>query len=600
MEVYFIVVSLIVYFVEFLFPGSRTRLQRLQLKQLELRKQKLDFIRWYNWHMDLVSKIKEFFKGEVSVSEPDLEKYSRDASLFKIRPQIVVFPKDVEDIKGLVKFVSDNKSHEPDLSLTMRSGGTDMTGGALSESIVVDVSKHLNQFKKIGDDYAVAEPGLFYRDFERETLKKNLLLPSYPASREICTVGGMAANNSGGEKTLQYGKTIDYVQELKVILRDGQEYVVHPLAESELEEKKNTPGLEGEIYAQVSDLVVKNYDLLQKAKPRVSKNSSGYYLWDVYNPVKKTFDLTKLLVGSQGTLGIITEIKFRLIKPKKHHRLLVIFLKDVKLLAQITQKILRFGPESFESYDDHTFKVAIKFFPELARKLKGGLVRLGLNFLHEFWLIFLKGMPKMVMLAEFSGETEEEAYQKARAAEKSLEEFKLDAKISMPGYDTEKYWIIRRESFNFLRQKIKNLRTAPFIDDIIVKPSHLPRFLPQLYAILEDYPIIYTVAGHVGDGNFHIIPLMDFTDAKVRNLIVQISRRVYDLVIKFEGSISAEHNDGLIRGPYLSRFFGQEVYRLFEEVKKIFDPENIFNPGKKVGSSLEYSLDHLDLSKKQN
>ena len=219
-------------------------------------------------------------------------------------------------------------------------------------------------------------------------------------------------------------------------------------------------------------------------------------------------------------------------------------------------------------------------------------------FLHELGLILLNGVPKMVLLAEFSGDTEEEAYNKARVAERSLEELKLSTKISMPGYDTEKYWVIRRESFNFLRHKIKKLRAAPFIDDIIVKPEHLPQFLPQLYEVLDDYAIIYTVAGHVGDGNFHIIPLMDLTDPKAKNLIVQISRRVYDLVIKFGGSISAEHNDGLIRGPYLRQFFGQEVFNLFEEVKKIFDPEGIFNPGKKTGASLDYSLNHLDSAPK--
>ncbi|MBI2052538.1 MAG: FAD-binding oxidoreductase [Candidatus Sungbacteria bacterium] len=550
--------------------------------------------------MDLVAKIKEFFKGEITVAAADLEKYSRDASLFKIKPQLAVAPQNVEDIKNLVKFVSDHKSENSDLALTVRSGGTDMTGGALSESIVVDVSKHINRLKEVGDNYAVVEPGMFYRDFEKATLGKNLLLPSYPASREICTVGGMAANNSGGEKTLKYGKTIDYVAEIKAILRDGREYVFKPVSESELEAKKSQSDLEGDIYRQISDLAVNNYDILQKAKPRVSKNSSGYYLWDVYNSVKKTLDISKLIVGSQGTLGIVTEIKFNLVKPKKHRRLLVIFLKNGKLLAQIVQKILGFGPESFESYDDHTFKVALKFLPELAKKLKGGLVRLCFNFLHEFVLILFNGMPKMVLLAEFSGDTEEEIYNKARAAERSLEELKLSTKISIPGYDTEKYWVIRRESFNFLRQKIKNLRAAPFIDDIIVKPEHLPQFLPQLYEVLDDYAIIYTIAGHVGDGNFHIIPLMDLTDPKAKNLIVQISRRVYALVIKFGGSISAEHNDGLIRGPYLKQFFGPEIYRLFEEVKKVFDPAGIFNPGKKVGASLDYSLSHLDSSKKES
>ncbi len=544
--------------------------------------------------MDLVSKIKEFFKGEVTTSDSDLEKYSRDASLFKIRPQVVVFPKDTEDIKNLVSFVAKNKTEYSNLSITMRSGGTDMTGGPLSESMVVDVSKHINKLKEVGVDYAVAEPGLFYRDFEKETLKKNLLLPSFPASREICTLGGMVANNAGGEKTLAYGKTIDYVASLKMVLRDGEEHIFTPISETELEVKKSENNLEGEIYTKISNLVNSNYDLLQKAKPKVSKNSSGYYLWDVWNPNKKVFDLTKLLVGSQGTLGVITEIKFNLIKPKKHRRLLVIFLKDMGVLAEVVRKVLQFRPESFESYDDHTFKIAIKFLPELARQLKSGIFNLLFNFLHEFWLIFMKGMPKLVMLAEFSGESETEAYNQARAAEKSLIEFGLETKISLPGYDTEKYWVIRRESFNLLRQKIKNLRTAPFIDDVIVKPDKLPQFLPQLYAVLDSYPIVYTIAGHVGDGNFHIIPLMDLADVRARNFIVEIGRKVYDLVKKFEGSISAEHNDGLVRGPYLEQFFGGEVCQLFKEVKDVFDPDNIFNPGKKIGASLDYSLNHLD------
>ncbi|MDP3764604.1 MAG: FAD-binding oxidoreductase [bacterium] len=544
--------------------------------------------------MEIGSKIKEFFKGEITTSETDLEKYSRDASLFKIKPKVVIFPKDTDDLKNLVKFVSKNKSQDSNLSITMRSGGTDMTGGAISESIIADVSKHMNKLKEVGSDYAVVEPGLFYRDFEKETLKKGLLLPSYPASREICTVGGMVSNNAGGEKTLAYGKTIDYVKELKIILRDGQEYTFGPISADQLEAKKNLENLEGEIYRKVSDLVMNNYEALQQVKPKVSKNSSGYYLWDVYNPSTKVFDLTKVLVGSQGTLGIITEIKFGLIKPKNNRRLLVVFLKDLKRLAEITHKLLEFKPESLESYDDHTFKIAIKLLPDLAKKLKGNIFRLGFNFLHEFWLIFTKGMPKLIILAEFSSETADMAYKKTKAAEKALVGFKLDTKITLPGYDTEKYWVIRRESFNFLRQKIKNLRTAPFIDDIIVNPDHLPEFLPQLYKILDGYPIIYTIAGHVGDGNFHIIPLMDLADPKTKDSILSISRHVYDLLLKFNGSITAEHNDGLIRGPYLKQFFGSEVYKIFEDLKNIFDPANIFNPGKKIGSSLAYALKHFD------
>jgi FAD/FMN-containing dehydrogenase len=136
-------------------------------------------------------------------------------------------------------------------------------------------------------------------------------------------------------------------------------------------------------------------------------------------------------------------------------------------------------------------------------------------------------------------------------------------------------------------------RTAPFIDDIIVRPEHLPEFLPALNKILAEYNIVYTIAGHVGDGNFHIIPLMDFTKPDTRKIIQELSEKVYDLVLAYHGSITAEHNDGLIRSPYLKQMYGAEVYEIFEEVKKAFDPLGIFNPGKKVGSDLKWSLDHM-------
>src|SRR3989344_1133279 len=160
----------------------------------------------------LADELKKVVKGEVLDDSETLRKYSRDASIFEINPAVAVSPKDVEDIKALVTFVSQRSNVKGQmLSLTPRSGGTDMTGGALTESVVVDLTKHFNQIKEIKDNYAVTEPGVFYRDFEKETLKHNLLLPTYPASKEICAVGGMVANNAGGEKTLAYGKTEKYI-----------------------------------------------------------------------------------------------------------------------------------------------------------------------------------------------------------------------------------------------------------------------------------------------------------------------------------------------------------------------------------------------------
>jgi FAD/FMN-containing dehydrogenase len=154
---------------------------------------------------------------------------------------------------------------------------------------------------------------------------------------------------------------------------------------------------------------------------------------------------------------------------------------------------------------------------------------------------------------------------------------------------------MRRESFNLLRKRIKNKRTAPFIDDVIVEPEKLPEFLPKLNAILKPYEdrMTYTIAGHVGNGNFHIIPLMDFHAMKLQELIHTVSDQVYDLTVSMGGSVTAEHNDGLIRSPYLEKMYGKEIISLFEQTKQMFDPLTIFNPGKKVRSSLEYALRHV-------
>ena len=547
--------------------------------------------------MTLAEEIKKFFKGEIQEDSATLDTYSRDASLFEVEPSLVVCPQDLGDLKNLVRFAAEKKARGENISLTARSGGTDMTGGPLTESIVVDMQKHFNRILELGDGYVVVQPGMFYRDFEKETLKKGWLLPSYPASREICTVGGMVSNNSGGEKTLSYGKTEQYVEELKMVLRDGNEYVFKALTLAELEQKKQQQDLEGEIYRKISDLIIQNESEIKAAKPQVSKNSSGYYLWNVWDKEKGIFDLPKMLVGSQGTFGIVTEIKFRLIKPKTHSKLLLIFLKDLKILGEVANHVLQFKPESFESYDDHTFKVAIKIFPELVKFFKGNLLTLAIKFLPEFWMILSGGVPKLIMLAEFTADSDQEALEKAKEAQISLKEFNLPTKLIQTQKEAQKYWVIRRESFNMLRHHIKGLRTAPFIDDIIVRPEKLPEFLPQLNQILDQYKhLIYTIAGHVGDGNFHIIPLMDMTKPESEKIIAEISDKVYKLVLEFKGSITAEHNDGLIRSPYIPAMFGQNIYQLFIQTKQIFDPDNIFNPGKKVGAILAYTLNHLDKS----
>lgn len=540
----------------------------------------------------MFDELKKNFRGEITTDATALAAYSHDASLFEVMPSAAVAPKDADDVKQLVKFVSAQKKQHPELSLTARSGGTDMTGGSLTESIVVDFTKHFNHIRGFGTDYGVVQPGVFYRDFEKESLKRKLLMPSYPASREICTVGGMVSNNSGGEKTLAYGKTENYVEELKVVLSDGNEYTIKPLVKKELDKKIKEKSFEGTLYKKLYQLISKNQKLLQSAKPNVSKNSAGYYLWNVWDG--EHFDLTKLVVGSQGTLGLVTEIKFRLIRPKSHSQMVVIFLKDLKPLVPVAQAVMEFKPESFESYDDHTLKLALRFLPSLLKVLKPkNLLKMAWDFIPEMKMVLTGGLPKLVLLAEFTGDEDFEIAHRLKKLKPKLEQLGVPFRIVASPDEAKKYWTIRRESFNLLRQHIKGKRTAPFIDDFVVHVEQLPEFLPKLNAILDKYNLIYTIAGHVGDANFHIIPLMDVRKPDTRDIIDRLSHEVYDLVIAYKGSITAEHNDGLIRTPYLEKMYGEKICMIFEETKRIFDPQDIFNPGKKVRGNLKYSFDHL-------
>lgn len=538
--------------------------------------------------MNIAEELKIILKGDIDDRSETLDTYSHDASLFEVRPRVVVYPKDTEDVKAIVKFVNVHKSEDPTLSITPRSAGTDMSGGSIGSSIIMDFTRYMNTIREVNIEHAVAEPGVYYRDMERETLKLKRIMPSYTASKEICAVGGMVANNSGGEKTIKYGKVENYIEKLKVVFSDGNEYTIKPLTKSELEAKISENAFEGEVYKEIYALIQSHKEEIKAAKPDVSKNSAGYYLWNVWDEDNGTFDLCRLIVGSQGTLGIVTEITWKLVPVEPYSDVLAIFLPDIKNLSHLVEEILPFKPDSLESYDDYSMKLAVKFFFDFFKSLGFfHTIKLGLKFLPELWMMLTGGVPKLILLVEFSGKNESEVKQKLMEVENKIRHFGDRMRIAANQEEAEKYWRIRRESFNMLRKHMHGKRTAPFIDDVVVKPEVLPEFLPKLQKILNDEKLVYTIAGHAGNGNFHIIPLMDLASPFTGDTILKISKRVYDLVNEYHGSITAEHNDGIIRTPYLAQMYGDKIVELFQQTKNIFDPRNIMNPGKKVGGTFE-------------
>lgn len=548
--------------------------------------------------MDIKADLAHIFKGDIDSSDETRDTYSHDASLFELKPRVVVFPKDSQDITQLVSWVTSHKADLPDLSITPRSAGTDMSGGAIGESIVADMTKYMNQLTEVSAQSARMQPGLHYRDFDKKTAEYDAIMPTYPASRDLCTVGGMVSNNSGGEKSLQFGKTANFITELKVVFADGKEYVVRPLQKNELVQKMSQGDYEGNLYKKTFELLEAHYDEIQAAKPNVSKDSTGYHLWDVWNRETGIFDMTKLICGSQGTLGIVTDIEWRLVSRPKHSGLLVLFLRDIHKLGDLINVVLTHKPATFESFDDATLLLSIKFMPYFLKmlgpikfiKLLLGLIPDGIQ--------LLRGIPKMILMVEFNGNTEEEVRDKIQNLHRDLRDQR--ARYEINGFEetategkSEKFWIMRRHSFNLLRSKVKEKHTAPFIDDFIVRPEHLPEFLPKLREIIKRYKLFATVQGHVGDGNFHVIPLMKIEDPNERAKLQPAMKEVNTLVLEHGGSLSGEHNDGMVRGPWLETMYGPEVFGHMKQIKRIFDEQNIFNPHKKTDADWNFSFDHI-------
>lgn len=549
-------------------------------------------------------------KFDIKRDEKTLDKNSTDASIFRMIPSGVFAPKDKNELIKFVNEIIKLKKENPneDLSVSSRSAGTCMSGGSLTDQYVISFTENLNNIIKIDKKNKTIElePGVYYRDMERETLKSGLILPSYPASRELCAVGGMIGNNAAGEKTFKYGKTDKYIEEIEMICADGKTYNFKEISGPILDDVlQNDHTFYGDIHRAVYKMVNENQDEIEKNTPTVTKNSSGYYVWNVYNKNRHAMNLAKLICGAQGTFGVMTKFKIKLIDAEEKSRMAVVFLEDINDMPMMVEKISPLAPESFEVFDDHTFRIAMKFLPQILKRLGGSIFSLAKLFWPEFKMLISGNIPKIVMLIEFVEKDRATLNKKTREIEKIFNNIAMDdelgdrisAHIVRSDREAKKYWVFRRESFNLLRSKLKDVRTVPFIEDVVVHSSDLATFLPKFEEILDKEKLVYTIAGHVGDGNIHVIPLMKLSDGRSVEQIKIISDKVYTLVQQYGGSLSGEHNDGLIRSPFLSYMYSDKMLDIFKQLKHAFDPMNIFNPNKKIGVTWDYAEKLIDRRK---
>lgn len=545
----------------------------------------------------LFQALENLIDGDVSIEQKDILEHSRDTSIFQVLPQIVVYPKSVSDVKKVVKWLGENKKTYPKLSVTGRSAGTDMTGGPLTESVSMSFTRYFNKASVDATDLsAEVEPGVYYRDFEKQTLPQGITLPCYPASKNLAALGGMIMNNSAGERSLRYGQMRNFVNWVEIVAADGEVYRFGAITMAELDAKCLQDDFEGELYRNLRELLQSNRDVVSAARPRVSKNSAGYALWDVWESETNTFDLAQLFVGSQGTLGILVRAGIKLVQEPVDRSMVTVFLRSWQQLPQAVNLIRQYEPEEIEVFDDKTMWLGIRFMPQIAKLAGQSLLKFALKFLPEMLIgLRMLRMPKLVLMVEFAETDRATVLQKANDLHQDLETNHYHSRVidNKNSQDDEKYWTMRRESFALLRKHVGNKHTAPFIEDFCVLPEHLPEFLPQAMAILKRYGIKATIAGHAGNGNLHIIPLMALQEKAERDKIVPCATEFYELVARYDGSITAEHNDGILRTPFLPIMYGDQVVDLFRQVKSIFDPQNMFNPGKKVDGSLDYLEAHI-------
>lgn len=518
------------------------------------------------------------FTGDISLDESDRKRFSRDASIFEVIPAGIISPRDTDDIKTIVQWAIRQHELGSPVHFTPRVGGTCMSGGSLTQGFLIDLKKHYNAIGAVDTTGRTirVQSGAMHLDVANKVEATGLLFAPYTSSRDICGIGGMIGNNASGEQSIKYGPTSKNIKKLQVVLGDGNEYSFGPLSRHAVEQKKQLPTFEGEIYRRMTELLEKNKHVIASHRTHTVKNAAGYQLWELWDEHEETFNLGRLFVGAQGTLGVVTEAELKLVKPGTYQRMIVTPITDLSKLAEVVNTTLRYEPITCETFDHFTYEWAEKYYPEDAARAQVAQGK------------------RIVILSIFEADEQHETDILAGKAKDNLEKLGHETYWIDDQAAIDSFLLIRRKSFKMLLEHpAPHTRAEAFLEDTIVPLEHYGTFLERLEGILHDYNMIYTYAGHIGAGSIRLVPLVDMEAEGAAERVMELEAKVNELVIEFGGSISVDHNDGIIRTPFLEKQFGHEMIALFREVKQIFDPYGIFNPGKKLDGTYEYALEHV-------
>jgi FAD/FMN-containing dehydrogenase/Fe-S oxidoreductase len=520
----------------------------------------------------LLRDLQTRIKGEVRFDAFSKMLYSTDASMYQIEPIGVVIPHDADDV---VAAVTTAKAHG--VPVLPRGGGTGLAGQTVGEALIIDVSPHMKQVLELNaeEHWAWVQPGLVQDPFNAYLRPYGLLFGPDTSTSSQATLGGMIGNNSAGARSVLYGKTIDHVLELQVVLSDGSSVHLKPLDKAELERKCRGTDLEAHIYRELARIARDNRDEILERYPKILRRVSGYNL-DAF-VTDAPFNLAKMVVGSEGTLATVTAAKVRLMPRPAATAVLVVHFDDMIASVEATGVILESKPSAVEMIDDQIIEAA-----RGAKEFEGRLP-------------FLQGHPGAVVMAEFYGDSAAEVADKVEKLEASLRRQKIGYAYSpaLTAAQQGDVWKMRKAGLGLLMSTRGAKKPVAFIEDTAVAPEKLPAFLRRFREVIRKHDTTAGYYGHASVGCLHIRPGIDIKQPAEVDKMFAMIQEISDLVLEYGGSMSGEHGDGLARSWLNEKHFGPTLYRAFKDVKCAFDPDNRMNPGKVVdGPSPKENLRH--------
>jgi anaerobic glycerol-3-phosphate dehydrogenase C subunit len=513
--------------------------------------------------------------GSIRCDDNFLQMYASDASIYEVKPTGVIFPANTEDVVACVQYAEEN-----DLSIIPRGGGSNVVGGAVGAGLVLDFSYSMRRVKAVGKDSVTVEPGVVLGDLNRQLERHGRFFAPDPATRNVTTIGGTLAMNNSGSHWVVDGTPRDAVLDLQVVISGGE--VAQFVSGQNIAANNEFPGLRSQLLASRVKSIVDRHDaLVTQHRPTTKVNQSGYNVFDLQQGDQT--DLTRLLVGSEGTLGVIAEATLATKPIPEHRGVALLFFEKMELAGRAAVEIGKMGVAACDLLDRRLLSLARETRPEFHR--------------------LIPAAAEAMLLVEFQGSDDRSVKDKLNHLSDRIcrrKKWAFDVLSTTQVDQRNLFWRIVRRIVPSLYRLKGNRRALPFVEDLAIQPERLPEFLSNAYRIFQNNEVTASLFSHTPQGTIHIRPFVNLSNSEDVIRMQRLSDQLFDYVVSMNGTVSGSHGDGLSRTWYLKRQYGKLTHA-FSEIKNAFDPKNVFNPGKVTGhphSGLTDNIRHVAVDRK--